>query len=122
MVSGTVLMYQTMLLSYWDIHYYLQSADVSEELKNISPTIKVWEMMTETEAVLRSTQLLFMNLQASTPSSCCLTHTCLFCTVEVANSGFRFGTQHCQHQPSQPTMEWYHGIAQGVSQDQQEAP
>ena len=67
MVSGTVLMYQTMLLSYWDIHYYLQSSDVSEELKNISPTIKVWEMMTETEAVLRSTQLLFMNLQASTP-------------------------------------------------------
>ena len=61
-------MYQMMLQPYWDIHYNVLSDDALEELKNLAPTMEEWEMMTETEAVLRSTQLLSMSLQTNTPA------------------------------------------------------
>ena len=44
-------MYQTMLQSCWDIHYYMQSDDAPEEPKKLAPTMEEWEMMTETKAV-----------------------------------------------------------------------
>ena len=45
-VSGMMLIYQMLLLSYWDIHYYVQSDDAPDKLKNLAPTMEEWEMMT----------------------------------------------------------------------------
>ena len=61
-VYCTMMMYQSKLRFCWDLHYYMWSADALQHLKNISPTHDEWDTMRETEAVLRSTQLLSMNL------------------------------------------------------------
>ena len=46
-VSGTMMMYQSMVRSYWDLHYYMQSADTQQQLKNIYPMPDKWDTMTE---------------------------------------------------------------------------
>ena len=60
-------MYQTMLRSYLDLHYYMWSSDALQSLKNTYPTPEEWDTMREMDALLRSTQILLMNLQTNTP-------------------------------------------------------
>ena len=55
-----------MLWSYWDLHYNMQSSDAPQSLKNIYPTPDEWDIMRETDAFLRSTQIRSMNLQTNT--------------------------------------------------------
>ena len=38
-VTGTMMMYQTMLRSYWDLHDYMQSSDTPQSLNNIYPML-----------------------------------------------------------------------------------
>ena len=68
-VTGKMMMYQSMLRLYWDLHYYMQSSDALQSLKNIYATPDDWDTMRETDALLWSTQVLLMNLQTNTPAA-----------------------------------------------------
>lgn len=64
-VAGTVLMYQSMLRSYYDLTWYLQSDICPVAFKNLQPTPAEWQLVAEVEAVLRSTQVLSIALQTN---------------------------------------------------------
>jgi hypothetical protein len=64
-VAGTVLMYQSMIRSYYDLNYYLLSANCPAAFKSLAPTKAEWKVLTEIEAVLRSTQVLSIALQTN---------------------------------------------------------
>ena len=71
-VSHAIRMYH-MLRSYWDLLYYMCSADTLQHLKNIYPMPNEWD----TVRVLWLTHLLLMNLQTNTPAAVS-THLYLF--------------------------------------------
>ena len=58
-----------MLRLYWDLHYYMQSSDTLLSLKNIYPMPDEWDTMRGMDTLLRSTQILSMNLQTNTPAA-----------------------------------------------------
>jgi hypothetical protein len=64
-VAGTVLMYQSMICSYYDLNYYLLSGSCPAAFISLAPTKAEWKILTEIEAVLRSTQVLSIALQTN---------------------------------------------------------
>jgi hypothetical protein len=68
-VSGTVLMYQSMLRSFYDLNYYLKSNHCPQAFKSLAPTPTEWQILAEVEAVLRSTQVLSIALQTNVPGA-----------------------------------------------------
>ena len=87
-LAGTMMMYQTMLRSYWDLHYSMQSYDTPQSLKNIYPMPDEWDTMRGMDALLRSTQILLMNLLTNTPTAVATSPLLVFCTVEVTQHQF----------------------------------
>ena len=67
--TGTMMRYQSMLRSYWDLQYYMWSSDTLQSLKNIYPMPDEWDTMRETDELLRSTEVLSMNSQTNTPAA-----------------------------------------------------
>ena len=94
-MSGTMLMYQTMLMSSWDLHYNMHSADAPEQLKIISPTHEEYEMMTEAGALLSS-----MNIQTNTAHAVAVSPL-LVCSTQsnLPSDGSDFVMEYFSHCP-----------------------
>lgn len=67
MVSGTVLMYQTILRSFWDLNLYLDDPSFPPDQVKVVLSQLQWDLIDEVEAVVRRTQVLSVALQ--TPGS-----------------------------------------------------
>ena len=68
-VSGTIFMYQSMERAFFDLYYFLMDESCPKELVDLQLSPEEWQQLAEAEAVLRSTQILSLDLQTNIPGA-----------------------------------------------------
>ena len=71
-VAGTNIMYQGLLRSYCALSTFSKSSEAPNEFKTICLSATEWDQLSQFESIIRSTQILAMELQTNYPAAICI--------------------------------------------------
>ena len=81
-VAGTNIMYQGLLRSIWALEYFHNSPSSLHDFKSLFLSSSQWDQLSQYESIIRSTQILAMELQTNYPAAIAIS------SLYVVQNGF----------------------------------